>query len=73
MFPAHVLKIFLASGHLSSPQSYFHVVIYSLAVQRLFKSREFSGVMVVKNPDNAGHAGDLGLDLWVRKILWSRK
>ena len=70
MFPAHVLKISPASGRLSSPQSYFHVVIYSLAVQRLFKSREFSGGMVVKNPpDNAGHAGDLGFDPWVRKIL----
>ena len=74
VFPAHVLKIFPASGHLSSPQSCFHVVIHSLAVQRLFKSREFSAGMVVKNPpDNAGDAGDLGFDPWVRKILWSRK
>ena len=45
-----------------------------MAVQRLFKSREFSAGMVVKNPrDNAGDAGDLGFDPWVRKILWSRK
>ena len=50
VFPAHVLKIFPTSGRLSSPPSCFHVVIHSLAVQRLFKSREFSAGMVVKNP-----------------------